>query len=147
MSFGHSLANNVTQTFWKGVVNKTLSKRYICVSDTPRWFTWFPGGKCSLKTQELCFNEILLFVVTKKSLRVVHPDEKTLTIGEASMNCSADSARLVTLKSCEQLTTMMDEIYEHYLKPRQKYFLGILPFGSPASFSPRNWDQHSVIDS
>ncbi len=88
-----------------------------------------------------------LLSVSRKCLKIVHSERRPVTLGDAQMACAADNSRLVTVRSCQDVDTLLTEVYDQFLKDDQAYFLGMFAFSDTANFSHMNWRNLSTIDS
>ncbi len=90
----------------------------------------------------------MLLPETAKCLKVVHwTDDTQLTIGDAMVQCSIDNARLVPIKTCDAMDTLMTELHAQYEKDNQTYFIGGFAFENANGLSYRNWESVPIIDS
>lgn len=82
-----------------------------------------------------------------KCLKVVHSNTQSVTIGQAMVACSADQARLVPIKTCDQMTLMVQGIFDQYQVPSQAYFVGLAYYSNATAISKRNWEAAKYMDS
>lgn len=82
-----------------------------------------------------------------KCLKVVHSNNQMVTIGQAMMACSAEQARLVPIKTCNQMTQLVQGIYDQYQLPKQAYFVGLTYYANATGVSKRNWESAKYMDS
>ena len=78
---------------------------------------------------------------------MVHSSTLSVTIGQALMACSAEQARLVPIRSCDQLTLMVQGVIDQYQLPNQAYFVGLTYFSNATGVSKRNWEPAKYMDS
>ena len=82
-----------------------------------------------------------------KCLKVVHSATKNVTIGQAMVTCSVDQGRLVPIRSCDQLTGLIQGIFDQYQLPNQNYFVGLSVYPNATGVSRRNWEPVKLMDS
>ena len=87
----------------------------------------------------------LLNLETGKCLKVVNLENKAI-IGDAMVQCSADKGRLVSLKSCDAIKSLMEELVLIKGITNQTYYFGSFAFKDGAGSSYRNWEGNSIID-
>jgi hypothetical protein len=70
-----------------------------------------------------------------------------VSIGQAMMACSAEQARLVPIKSCDQMTLLAQGVYDQYQLPKQAYYVGLSFVANAAEIYKRNWEPINYMDS
>jgi len=80
-----------------------------------------------------------------KCLKVVNL-ENSVTIGDAMVQCSVDKGRLVSLKTCGAIKSLMEELVLLKGLTNQTYFFGSFGFKDGKGSSYRNWESNSIID-
>ena len=111
--------------------------------------TWIAGDKGFAKPyicQSKCFKGYHWFPESQRCLKVVHTNHKQ-TLGNAMLRCAKDNARLVPVKKCEDVESLMKEIYEQFSLDQEQYFIGVFGFNKPDDFISRNWREESIFDS
>ena len=85
----------------------------------------------------------------QKCVRVVHSEdtEKTLTIGDAMLQCSIGNGRLLPLSTCEEIPTLLQTLYYEFRKIDQKYYMGLFAFNDGEGVHYRNWENKKIVDS
>ena len=93
----------------------------------------------------------MIFSETQKCLKVVNYGEFTagLTAAEAMVQCSLEDARLVPIRNCVELTTLLEELWDRYRTPHI-YHLGINILYNNTIKSDqeyrRNWHLYPIVD-
>ena len=106
--------------------DKGFAKPYICQSKCYKGYHWFPQSQ--------------------RCLKVVHTNQK-ITLGDAMMKCSKDDARLMPIKRCEDISSLMLEIHEQFSLNEEQYFIGLFGFNRLGNSVYRNWREDDVFDS
>ena len=106
--------------------DKGFAKPYICQSRCYRGYHWFPESR--------------------RCLKIVHTKNK-LTLGDSMLKCAKDDARLVPIKKCEDMESLMNEIYEQFSLDGEQYFVGLFGFNRPIELISRNWREDYIFDS
>ena len=131
-------------------------------SSCPRGYWMYPYRKFWLNLQirfatEFLFkshfdwkiNFYLYISAIEKCLRVVHSEEteKTLTIGDAMLQCSIGNGRLLPLSTCEEIPKLLLALYHEFGKIDQKYYMGLFAFNDGEGVHYRNWENKKIVDS
>jgi len=80
-------------------------------------------------------------------LKVVNSTSTKVNVGAAMAACSVENARLVAVRSCDDISNLATGVYEQFLSTNQVYFIGAFTHPNPAGLSNRNWDSVKVFDS
>ena len=90
-----------------------------------------------------------IFLELQKCLRVVHSDddEKTLTIGDAMLQCSIGNGRLLPISTCDEIPILLESLYQEFGKIDQKYFMGLFAYNEGQGVHYRNWEGKKIVDS
>ena len=107
-------------------IDKENTLPYICQSKCPYGYTWFKG--------------------IQRCLKIVHK-ENEVNLGDALFQCSKNNGRLVSFKSCQEMTDYMDEIYLELSRDNEEYFVGNFIFKDPEFSSYRNWMETEMTNS
>lgn len=74
-------------------------------------------------------------------------EDTEITIGDAMLQCSLESGRLVSIDTCDAATALMEEVLLLKGLINQTYYIGNIAFGKSAKASSyRNWESNQVID-
>ena len=80
-------------------------------------------------------------------MKVVHSSPQPVTIGQAMVACSADHARLVPIRTCDQMTNLVQGDFDQFQLVNQNYFVGLSVLGNATGISKRNWEPAKLMDS
>ena len=80
---------------------------------------------------------------------MVHSEdtEKTVTIGDAMLQCSVENGRLLPISTCDEIPTLLTALYHQFGKIDQKYFMGLFPYNNGEGVTYRNWENKKIVDS
>lgn len=90
---------------------------------------------------------LFLRIAVSKCLKVVNSTVQPVSLGDALVACSIDTARLVALQSCSQMNDMVAGIFNQVLSPNQSYFVGLSTYSNASGITKRNWEQLAAMDS
>ena len=74
-------------------------------------------------------------------------DEKTLTIGDAMLQCSIGNGRLLPISTCDEIPILLLALYQEFGKIDQKYFMGLFAYNEGQGVYYRNWEGKKIVDS
>jgi hypothetical protein len=62
---------------------------------------------------------------------------ENVTLGDAMVSCAVSQGRLVSLKNCDQIQYLQNQIFNENLKSNEIYFVGVFLFGKDTKFPSR----------